>query len=143
MIIRDYDGSKKISEQSIEAKATSYLPKKLKFGEFRYVYPVTGSLEILELALPNLKYYDDPSPSKSSFIIYVTFFSSKSDFINRSQIYSENVAASGYYDYEVLSLSDDLLDATIVQNPYPQLQFLDQTYYQKNNYFIFTKLTWK
>jgi hypothetical protein len=144
MIIQDYDLSLKVSEQTIVAKSNSYFPRKLKFGEFRYLYPVTGSLETLELTLAEVEpYWDDSNPSKSNYVIYATFFTNKTDFINRAQIYSETISPAGSYESEFITVSDELLNSTVEENPYPQLLFLNSTDYQKNNYLIFTKLIWK
>jgi hypothetical protein len=143
MIIKDYDYSKKLSDQDVVAKSDLYFLKNIRFGEFINTYPRTNALESVTLPLSSIKPLNATNPLKSSYVIYTTFFTKKSDFMNRSQIYNENSTATGYYNYEFLSLSGELVDATMVENPYPQLLFLDQTYYQKNNYLIFTKLTWK
>jgi hypothetical protein len=144
MIIKDYDNTENISQQNVVAKANTYFLKNVKFGEFRYLYPVNGNFETTELLISNLEpYYDDDDPLKSNYVIYATFFTKKVDFLNRGQIYAENQSPIGFYEYEFFSLSDDLIHVTTRENPYPQLLFLDQTYYQKNNYLIFTKLTWK
>ena len=144
MIIQDYDGVKKISEQNIVAESNSYFLKKVKFGEFSHLYPVNSNSEPLELTLDQIEsYYDDSNPSKSTYIIYATFFSNKNDFINRDLVYAETASVTGSYDYEFLTLSGEILDSTEEENPYPLLLFVDQTYSQKNNYLIFTKLTWQ
>lgn len=140
MVIKDYDFSKKVNEQTILARSTSYFPKKVKFGEFRYVYPRNGSSEPASIPIANLS---NGSPSFSYYEVYIFYFAKKSDFLNRAQIYAETMSPTGYFDYEYLELNERLVEATQSENPYPQLLFLDQTYTQKNNYFIFTNLSWQ